>query len=187
MRFVKPGSASFAENMRRHGRGLAQRPPNPSKQRVKSTIPIMSNKESAGFAGTWRLVSYEARDATGQIQYPIGKHVTGQLIYDAGGNMSAHVMRNDRPNFASNDSGQGTDAEVRAAFEGHTSYFGNYTINPTKQTVTHHVQGSSYPNWIGNDLIRYYKFEGARLILSTPPFMLRGESFEFMLVWERTR
>ena len=76
--------------------------------------------------GTWRLVSYEARDSKGQIQYPLGEGVSGQLIYDAAGNMSAHVMRNDRPLFAANDSARGTDAEVRAAFEGYTSYFGTY-------------------------------------------------------------
>ena len=99
--------------------------------------------------------------------------------------MSAHVMRDDRPTFASNDSGQGTDAEVRAAFEGHSSYFGTYTVHPAKQTVTHHVRGASYPNWIGRDLVRYYKFDGARLVLSSPPMVFRGELFEFVLVWER--
>ena len=54
--------------------------------------------------------------------------MSGLLIYDAGGNMSADVMRNDRPLFAANDPGRGTDAEVRAAFDGHASYFGTYTI-----------------------------------------------------------
>ena len=146
----------------------------------------MSDKEIGGFPGTWRLVSCEARDSTGQIQYPMGEQLTGQLIYDTGGNMSAHVMRDDRPAFASGDSGQGTDAEVRAAFEGHSSYFGAYTVNAAKQTVTHHVQGASYPNWIGNDLVRYYKFNGARLVLSTPPLVFRGQAFVFVLVWERT-
>jgi hypothetical protein len=119
----------------------------------------MSIKESAGLIGTWQLVSYEARDSTGQLQYPLGKLVTGQLIYDADGNMSAHMMRNDRPTFASNDPVQGTDAEVRAAFEGHISYLGTYSVNGANQTVTHHIQGCSYPNWIGNDQVRHYKFE----------------------------
>ena len=145
----------------------------------------MSIKEIGAFLGTWRLLSYEARDSSGQLQYPIGKDVTGQLIYDPDGNMSAHMMRNDRPTFASNDLGQGSDAEVRTAFEGHFSYFGTYAVNPTKQRVTHHVQGSSYPNWIGTDQIRNYDFDGPRLLLSTPG-VFRGQSFEFVLIWERT-
>jgi hypothetical protein len=135
--------------------------------------------------GTWRLVSFEARDSKDQLQYPLGKHVFGQLIYDADGNMSAHVMSNDRPLFAANDPGRGTDAEVRAAFDGHASYFGTYTIDPSAQTVTHHVRGSSYPNWIGSDQLRRFKFDGSRLLLSTPPLVSGGESLEYVLTWER--
>src|SRR5262249_52974751 len=117
----------------------------------------MSMDDIKAFLGTWTLVSYEARDSTGRVQYPLGEHVTGQLIYEPGGNMSVHIMRLDRPIFASRDSMQGTDTEVRAAFEGHASYFGTYMIDPIKQTLTHHVKGASYPNWIGSDQLRCYK------------------------------
>jgi len=135
--------------------------------------------------GTWRLLSYEARTASGEIRYPLGQHVVGQLFYDNHGNMSGHVMRVDRPTFASDDSGAGTDAEVRAGFEGHVSYFGTYTIDPSARTVTHHVHGASYPNWMGHDQIRYYRIDGSRLVLSTPLILFRGESLEYILTWER--
>lgn len=134
--------------------------------------------------GTWRLVSYEARDSKGQIQYPLGEHVSGQLIYDSAGNMSAHVMRNDRPLFAARDPARGTDAEVRTAFDGYTSYFGTYTIDTKKQTVTHHVRGASYPNWVASDQLRQYKFDGTRVSLSAP-LVVDGQRFEFALIWER--
>jgi len=135
--------------------------------------------------GTWRLVSYEARTSSGEIRHPFGQHAVGQLFYDLHGNMSAHVMRLDRPAFASDDSGSGIDVEVRAAFEGHTSYFGTYTIDPSARTVTHHVHGASYPNWMGHDQIRYYHIDGPHLLLSTPPIPDRGESLEYTLTWER--
>jgi len=135
--------------------------------------------------GTWRLVSYEARTASGEIRYPLGRHVVGQLFYDVTGNMSAHVVRVDRPMFGSDDPGAGTDAEVRAAFEGHASYFGTYTIDPLARTVTHHVRGASYPNWMGHGQIRYYRIDGSRLVLSTPPILDRGESLEYTLTWEQ--
>jgi hypothetical protein len=130
-------------------------------------------------------VSFEARASAGEIRYPWGQHVVGRLFYDVDGNISAHVMRVDRPRFASDDSGSGTDAEVRAAFEGHVSYFGTYTIDPSARTVTHHVRGASYPNWIGHDQIRYYRIDGSHLVLSTPPILDRGESLEYTLTWER--
>jgi Lipocalin-like domain len=135
--------------------------------------------------GTWRLVSYETRTASAEARYPLGRHVVGQLFYDLAGNMSAHVMRVDRPAFASDDSESGTDAEVRAAFEGHVSYFGTYTIDPSARTVTHHLRGASYPNWVGHDQIRYYRMDGPHLVLSTPPIPYRGESLEYILTWER--
>ena len=90
---------------------------------------MAQSQSTPSLLGTWRLVSFEARDAKGQLQYPLGEHVSGLLVYDAGGNMSAHVMRMDRPLFAANDPGRGTDAEVRAAFEGHASYFGDANGN----------------------------------------------------------
>lgn len=111
--------------------------------------------------------------------------MSGQLTYDSGGNMSAHVMRNDRPLFAGNDPGLGTDTEVRAAFDGHASYFGTYTIDSSAQTVTHHVLGASYPNWVGSDLLRYFEFDGSHLLLSSPPMISGGESLEYVLTWER--
>src|SRR5262249_11768838 len=98
---------------------------------------------------------------------------------------SGHVMRVDRPTFASDDSGAGTDAEVRAAFEGHVSYFGTYTIDPSARTVTHHVHGASYPNLVGHDQIWYQRIDGSRLLLSTPLILFRGESLEYILTWER--
>jgi len=119
--------------------------------------------------GTWRLVSYEARAASGELRHPLGPHVVGQLFYDVRGNMSAHLMRVDHSPFASDDSGSGTDVEVRAAFEGHVSYFGTYTIDTSACTVTHHVGGASYPNWMGHDQVRYYRIDGSHLVLSTPP------------------
>jgi hypothetical protein len=140
---------------------------------------------SPDLVGTWRLVSYEARTAAGEARYPLGQRVVGQLFYDVGGKMSAHVMSVDRPTFASDDSGAGTDSEVRAAFEGHVSYFGTYTIDRSARTVTHHVHGASYPNWVGHDQIRYYCIEDSRLVLSTPPILDRGESLEYTLTWER--
>lgn len=148
--------------------------------------PNLAQSQSArSLLGTWRLTSYEARDSEGRVQHPLGKNVSGLLVYDGGGNMSAHVMRNDRPFFAAKDPARGTDAELRAAFEDYGSYFGTYTIDQAKQTVTHHVQDAWYPNWIGHDQVRHFKFDGTRLLLSTPPLIWDGQSLEHVLTWER--
>jgi hypothetical protein len=71
-------------------------------------------------------------------------------------------------------------------FEGYTSYFGTYTIDTKKHTVTHRVRGASYPNWVAGDQLRYCKFDGFCLSLSAPPTVVGGQTFDFVLIWERT-
>jgi hypothetical protein len=107
-------------------------------------------------------------------------------MYDASGHMSAQLMKESRARFATSDPVRATDAEVRDAFDGYIAYFGSYSVDEVKQAVTHHVDGASFPNWIGADLIRFYAFdERGRLSLSTPAIEMGGESVTYVLVWER--
>lgn len=141
---------------------------------------------TSAFVGAWRLLSCETRDSRGGVEYPYGERPLGRLLYDDAGNMSAQLMRADRPRFAASDPARGTDTEVRAAFDGHVAYFGTYSIDDSKRAVTHHVTGASFPNWIGVELVRSYAFDdNGRLQLSTPPIEVNGRSLEYVLVWER--
>jgi len=138
--------------------------------------PMVAQSQSGpSLLGTWKLVSYEARDSDGRAQSPLGQNVSGLLVYDGRGNMSAHVMRNDLAPFAALDPARATDLELRAAFDGYGSYFGTYTVDEASQTVTHHVRGAWYPNWIGHDQVRHFKFDGNRLLLTTPPIIWDGQ------------
>jgi hypothetical protein len=138
------------------------------------------------FVGSWRLVSFETRpESGGEVFYPLGPDAQGQLMYDNAGNMSVHLMKADRPLFASGDMRRGTDEEVRAAFEGLIAYFGIYAIDAAKGIVTHHLRGATFPNWVGTDQSRYFKFEDGRLSLLTPPILYGGQPAVSVLVWER--
>ena len=138
------------------------------------------------FIGAWRLLSCETRSGSGQTRFPFGERPAGQLLNDAAGNMSAQLMRTDRARFAARDPALATDAEVRVAFDGYIAYFGTYSVDDVTHAVTHRVNGASFPNWIGTDLVRSYAFEdGGRLRLSTPPIEIGGESLEYILLWER--
>lgn len=106
------------------------------------------------FIGTWDLVSYQVRTSSGEIREPYGENPLGRISYDAGGHMSAQLMRRDRSNPAP---GGGTT--------GYSGYYGTYTIDEKAGTVTHHVQGAWLPGWVGSNQVRYYKLEGDRLTL----------------------
>jgi hypothetical protein len=107
-------------------------------------------------------------------------------MYDAEGNMSALVARANVPVFASGDFRGGTDAEVRAAFDGFVAYFGTYSFNLSAGMVIHHVRSASFPNWTGTEQVRYFKAEGQRLVLSAP-ISEGGRCVTAILIWERAR
>ena len=145
----------------------------------------MNEVTKSQLVGAWRLVSFESRDESGKVRYPLGKNAIGQISYGAEGRMSVLLVQADRPPFASGDMRRGTDAEVRSAFEGFIGYFGTYSVDAAAGTVTHHVQGASFPNWMGGDQVRFCELEDGRLILSTPPFLYDGQINRSVLIWER--
>jgi signal transduction histidine kinase len=63
------------------------------------------------FAGVWKLVSSEFERADGVKTYPYGDGAIGMLIYDEHGYISVHIMRPDRPIFASGDIRNGSPDE----------------------------------------------------------------------------
>jgi hypothetical protein len=137
------------------------------------------------FAGTWRLVSYEFRRADGKLTFPLGEDPSGMLIYDAEGNMAAQALQRNRSRFRADSVSGGSAEEIREAFEGYIAYFGTWEVDEQAGAVIHHVIGSWYPNFIGSDQVRYYEFQGNRLLLRTPPRESGKEKRTGLLVWER--
>ena len=136
------------------------------------------------FVGTWKLVAIEGQ------QVPKRERV-GLIMYDTTGHMAVQIMPLDRPKFASSDRRQGTQDEIRAAFNGYAAYFGPYEVNEAEGFVIHHLEGSIFPNEVGRDNIRYYEFSGDRLTL-IPTNMVDGKltptsSAALRLIWERVK
>ena len=121
--------------------------------------------------GTWRLVEHSDKDRRGE-------HPLGLIMYDAHGLMSVQIVP-DKPRmkFAGT---QPTPEEAKAALAGYTAYFGTYSIDESKSTVTHHRIGNIDPGGLG-DFVRRYEFVGDdRLIL-------RPLESQNVLVWERVK
>jgi hypothetical protein len=129
--------------------------------------------------GSYKLISYDSYDEKGAVtRLP---YDVGQISYDAAGRMSAQLMRSDRAKFTNGQ--RATEAERAAAFSSFISYFGHYTIEPDKGTVTHHVEGALSPGMLSNDLVRYYEFSPDKksLFLSVK----NGDRVAGKLRWDR--
>jgi len=131
------------------------------------------------FAGNWQLVTYVTFDANGQATDL--KYAGGRIMYDEHGNMAAQLMRTPREPLPPNP----TPEQRAAASRGYTAYYGKYTIDAEKGSVTHNVLGALNFN-VGAPLVRYYKFseDGSRLMLSIRNAEGRVTG---TLTWERLR
>lgn len=148
------------------------------------------DKAAPSLIGTWILVAFDTRDSAGTLAYPLGQHPQGILIYDAKHRVVAQLLDPDLPPFISGDRARGTDAEVRAAFNGSFAYYGHFRIDANHSTVTHRVEGASFPNWIGTDLVRSYRLDHDatgrdRLTITTPPTLIGGQRLATTLTWRR--
>jgi hypothetical protein len=135
--------------------------------------------------GSWRLISSEGRGVDGRVVYDQGKYPVGRVMFDSSGRMSIHLTNPNRPNFASGDFLRPTQEECLEAFKSYFGYFGSYTLDENAETVTFHVDGAAYPNYVGTNQLRYYKIEGDRLILRTPPERAGGTDVTYYVTWER--
>lgn len=134
--------------------------------------------------GSWRLMSWENRSIDGQkISYPLGRDAVGYIMYSQDGYMSVTIMRPNRAKFAAGDLLGGSIEEKAQAAETYVSYCGRYEFRG--DTVIHHVELSSFPNWVGVDQERLVKLNGNRLTLSTRPILLGGIEQTARLNWER--
>ena len=133
--------------------------------------------------GTWRLISWENRDADGHISYPLGKDAVGYIMYNRDGYMFVAIMRPERAKFAAGDLLSGSTEEKAHAAGTYVSYCGRYEFHG--ETVVHHVHLSLFPNWVGVEQERLVEVRGNRMTLSTRPILLGGVQRTAHLIWER--
>ena len=105
----------------------------------------------------------------------------GRLRYDEKGYMSVQLMESNRPHLEDEES----LGDIKKAFEGFNAYFGTYFVDNSEGSITHHVEGSLYPNWTNIDLKRFFKFDDNKLELKTTPMQRNDTKIIWRLIWER--
>jgi Lipocalin-like domain len=133
---------------------------------------------ASDFIGTWKLVDYSFLHEDGTVEKPWGDHVVGYLLYSAEGYMSGNLSPAGRRHNV-----EPTESQKARRKRDYIAYAGPYTVNG--DTVTHHVEVSLFPNWLGTAQLRYHKREGNTLILRTPPIPSGDGLVAVQLTWEK--
>ena len=135
------------------------------------------------FVGAWTLERWRTIYDSGREIFPMGEDARGWLLYTADGYMAAFLSRADRPAFETGEMLSADDAEKVRAWGSFFSYCGRYEIRGAD--VVHHIEGSVYPNWVGDAQARTMHLEGDRLTLTTPPQKTRRGIQTSEVAWRR--
>jgi hypothetical protein len=104
--------------------------------------------------GTWNFVIAEITAADGTKTLPFGPNPKGQIIFTEDGHFSQVHVSGGLPRIAGNNRLNGTDADNRAIVQGTLSFFGTYSVDEDKKTVTFNIVASTYPNAEGTSQTR---------------------------------
>jgi hypothetical protein len=123
--------------------------------------------------GTWTAVSQYV-DQEGKKLEPFGSSPKGMAVYDANGRFILMLQRATLPKFASNSRMTGTSEENKAIVQGSIAYFGRYLIDEQERKINLHYDGSTYPNWDGDDQTRVIAISGDELKIISPVSAVGG-------------
>ena len=105
--------------------------------------------------GAWRLVDVVKETVDGSPDArPHGDRPTGLILYSPDGFMSAQIMDPDRRPVASADWSALTPEEYADEARGYFAYAGSFEVDEERGTVTHSVEVSLFPGWVGGAQLR---------------------------------
>lgn len=134
-------------------------------------------------AGTWKMIDATV-ESNGTVSYPYGPEPQGKLVFTCGLHFVEFLHDPRIPRFKSNERGEGTNEENRLVMESTLALYGRYTVDTDGNFSGNTVEGSSFPNWIGdvrttNELTMVV--EGNRMIES----FQRPSGARVKIIWER--
>jgi hypothetical protein len=144
-----------------------------------------SGSLAATLIGTWELVSRTDRTASGElrIEPSLGRDPVAVLYYDRNGHFAAQFMKRDRTAVPDEPSTSApNNSRARAGYD---AYFGTYTVDEGRGTVTQQLLGALSLENVGQILTRVMKVSGDTLTIDLDTTTARGEPVTRTLVWTR--
>ena len=113
------------------------------------------------------MTAVESRDSvTAPWRRPFGDAPFGYAIYHADGTHARTFTRTPVPvMFAAGNDRGATERELRETFEAYFSWFGHYTVDRARGTITHRIEGSLWPSWRNTVQKRQFTIHGDTMLL----------------------
>ena len=101
--------------------------------------------------GAWRLVDVVEEPVDGSPpRRPHGEQPIGLILYTPDGYMSAQIMARDRPTILAPDWSDLSAEDYAEEARGYFAYCGSFAVDEAAGTVTHSVEASLFPGWVGS-------------------------------------
>ena len=134
--------------------------------------------------GKWNIVAFEQEYDDGRKVFPFGRELEGFVRYIDDGDMFVFIAKKNRSNFQKGGQWNAPDEEKALAYDSVLCYGGRWSISGNE--VSHFVDFSVFPNWVGGVQKRIVSLVGndcialeARLEEGT------SEARTARLVWQR--
>ena len=131
--------------------------------------------------GTYRLLSWENRHASGEIRYPLGPDAQGLINYAADGYMFVHIMAANRNAYSGGELFGGETGEIVAGANSHILYCGTYRIENAEGVHTVYIR--SFPNWVSTEQHRHFEFISINLQLHARGLEIGYQRVDAYLIW----
>ena len=141
---------------------------------------------SSRLPGTWLLQSRMdvTKDGKRHPDPMLGEDPVALLIYDRSGHFSAQFMKRDRSTVAQAAPMANAKNNTQAQ-GGYDAYFGTYTVDDEKGTVTQKLAGSLSPGNVGMVLTRGMEVAGDALVITLETTAADGTPVVRTLTWKR--
>jgi hypothetical protein len=143
---------------------------------------------SAELVGTWELLAREDRTLAGEPRTDpaLGADPIALLFYDHAGNFAAQFMKRDRTATPEPEAeGAGTGPNNSRARGGYDAYFGTYSVDDARGTVTQRLTGALSPENVDLVLTRAMTVVGDELFIRLETSTTAGEPIVRTLRWRR--
>jgi hypothetical protein len=149
---------------------------------------VWAKKKAATLAkqvqGSWTLVSVYTEQDGKKIE-PFGSQPRGFLTITPDGRLSYILLRASLPKIAADNRVKGTAEENQAIVQGSLAAYGRYTVvNEKEHAVKVHIEGSTFPNWDGQDQKRTWTVKGDELSITNPTATIGGVAY---LIFKRAK